>query len=163
MKFDEIKKLTAWEILKLLQKKTRKNANLIKENSQIIQSVLKGEIALESGRFNIAEVQDKNNELIKENSEYLKLHNQLLSFMRGVQQTDDVPYLENEQEDAVAKDSISENKIETEDELFEKTILGQIEFNAKHPFFKSVEFKNRLLSYYTEREEYERCAVLVNM
>lgn len=163
MKFDEIKKLTAWEILKLLQKKTRKNANLIKENSQIIQSVLKGEIALESGRFNIAEVQDKNNELIKENSEYLKLHNQLLSFMRGVQQTDDVPYLENEQEDAVAKDSIPENKIETEDELFEKTILGQIEFNAKHPFFKSVEFKNRLLSYYTEREEYERCAVLVNM
>lgn len=161
MKFDEIKKMSAWEILKFLQKKTRRNANLIKENSQIIQSVLKGEVELDAGRYNIAKVQSENNELIKENSEYLKLHNQLLSFMRSVQ--DDVlqdGIVELESELKVEKPN-KEPKEFTFDEMFEKTIAGLVEFNSDHPFYDSEEFRKQLLKYYTEHEEYEKCALLV--
>jgi len=163
MKFDEIKKMSAWELLKLLQNKTRNNTALIKENGNLIQSVLKGETQLANGRFNVAEIQAKNSELIKENSEYLRLHNQLLNFMKGVCAEEEKTNA-MELEVAVEKNNTKKEKgsIFTVDEYFDQTISGLIEYNKRHPYFNSEDFRNRLINYYTQIEAYEKCAFLVN-
>lgn len=161
MKFDEIKRMSAWEILKLLQKKTRRNANLIKENSRMIKSVLKGEVELISGRFNIAEVQSKTNELIKENGEYLKLHNQLLTFMRSMQVSTESEEIKEFASEFEMDEPKQVNVKDSFDEMFDKTVLGSVEYNENHPYYDSDKFRDRLLKYYTEHEEYEKCALLV--
>jgi len=84
MKFEEIKKIAAWDILMQLQKMTKENLQLIKENTEVIQLVFKKEVQIES----LASLQAANNELLKKNSANLKLHNSLLAFLKLIQNSE---------------------------------------------------------------------------
>lgn len=162
MRFDEIKNKSAWEILKLLQKKTRQNAELIKENSNLIQLALKGEVEFTNGSYDVAIIQAENNKIIQENRDYLKLHNQLLGFLKNASKPEEhytVRNLEEPEEEKV--NPKTKTLTFSIDEYFDQTINGLIEYDAKHPYYTSEDFRNRLLEYFTEKEEYEKCAYLV--
>ena len=158
MKFEEIKKIAAWDILIQLQNKTRENVQLIKENSEIIQLVLKGEVQTES----IGKVQASSNELLKENSEHLKLHNALLTYLKSLQNIESftIP------SEAVLSNELIPADIETIklgfDDYLQSTIQGLMVFDSTHPYFCSEEFKSKLIHYYSEIEEYEKCAGIAN-
>lgn len=45
-------------------------------------------------------------------------------------------------------------------ECLNLTILGDIDFNIKHPFFENEEFYIDILNYYISTEEYEKCNLI---
>ncbi len=158
MRIDDIKKLTAWEILQLLQQKTKENSLSLKENTNLIMSIVQGGAVYKS----IRELQEKNNDLLMSNANYLKLHNNLLTFLKSLLSTGSEPdEVEPEAEPAVSFELIEEQPLDFE-ECFEQTINGIMDFDENHPFYNSKDFRTRLLQYYIEKEDYEKCALLVN-
>lgn len=45
-------------------------------------------------------------------------------------------------------------------ECLDLTILGDIDFNIKHPFFDNEDFYTDILNYYISIEEYEKCSLI---
>ncbi len=48
-----------------------------------------------------------------------------------------------------------------ENECFELTINGKLNFNQSHPFYNHDSFYQKLIQYYQNLEDYETCSVLV--
>jgi hypothetical protein len=46
-------------------------------------------------------------------------------------------------------------------DYFKATINGEMPFNHTHPLFKDDEFCQKLISYYQEKEEYEKCDQII--
>jgi len=67
------------------------------------------------------------------------------------------------QGEAKKSDRVYSFKSHDPDVYFEKTVNGKVEFNQKHPFYNSVDFRERLMQYYISIEAYEKCADLVNL
>jgi len=158
MKFEEVKKIAAWDVLVQLQKMTKENLQIIKKNTEVIELVLKGEIQVDS----VGKVQATNNELMKKNSENLKLHNSLLSFLKMIQNSDEFPIINELDYTDEPAEVITENIKLGFDEYLQKTIDGLIVFDTKHPYFCSDDFREKLLNYYLKIEAYEKCSELSN-
>ncbi len=156
MKFEDIKKIAAWDILKLLQKMTKENAELLKENSEYIKVILKGKGQIESVR----NVQVQNNELLKQNSDNLKLHNNLLTFLKSLQNFEENEIVEeiNQHEESIVTEE--SQKTLTFDEYFQNTVDGSFVYDSTHPYYCSDDFRERLTEFYLRTENYEKCALL---
>lgn len=48
----------------------------------------------------------------------------------------------------------------TYDRCFQLTISGAIHYNELNPYFKDDDFYNDLLSYFIEKEDYEKCKLI---
>jgi len=65
------------------------------------------------------------------------------------------------QEKLTSKKKYSQKILPNFDVCFDNTVYNRLSFNTKHPFFHNKNFREKLLKYYTEKEEYEKCAELV--
>lgn len=160
MDFEGIRNLSAWELLKLIQEATKGNTQILKENSKIIEDLLKNTYS-KSNQDKIKHYQNKNNILLNQNSEYIKLHNNLLNFMKALK--GETLVSKNEALKVEHYQAPESKQIVFDfDEYFSRTITGDVTFNKEHPFYDSKDFKAKLLQYYIDNEEYEKCSALID-
>ncbi len=96
---------------------------------------------------------DINKVLLSENNDFINLQVTLLNFMEKYK---DFPILEDEELPELNPELYMDDH-----ELFELTIQGKLAFNITHPKFEDEEFFQKLLSYYSALEAYEKCNALL--
>lgn len=139
------------KVVELLKERVRTNLCLVNANQDIINQIL----ALQSDeekeeRKNEFEMKfNKNKELLNANDDFIKLQLEIVKFVEKYKHTG----LINENNDDITNAANEYSK----DEVFDLTVDDVIPFNEKHPFFNDSEFFNDLISYYVNREKYERC------
>jgi len=84
-----------------------------------------------------------NNELLQENKDLLKIQAELSSYM--------VKYSSKEERRELSKNDI-----------FKMTIQNEIGINEDHPLINDQDFLEKLLRYFQEVEQYEKCSVILN-
>ena len=92
-----------------------------------------------------------NNRLLSENNDFINIQLALMNF------------LDKYKDSPVMKDAVPAldiNTIASEEELFERTIAGVIQYNQAHPYFNDKKFYFKLMKFYQDREEYEKCQEL---
>lgn len=160
MKFEKAKKLSALEILKLLQKLTKNNLSTMKFNNGIADKLSINLNGSEQQTDMVKQCFNANNQLFKQNREYLELHNKLLYFLKSLDK-DLNSQVENIQNITPGKFSIINQGKNEFEEYFIKTTEGKYNYDNHHPFFYNERFRQKLIDHYSKAEEYERCADLV--
>ncbi|MCG8697296.1 MAG: hypothetical protein MI922_04525 [Bacteroidales bacterium] len=94
----------------------------------------------------------ENKKLLAQNNDFINIQLTLINFVEKYKNT---AILE---EDYQVVDIFS---VTDDEEIFELTCNGMIEFDENHPRYDDEEFFGRLLTYYEENEEYEKCQRLL--
>jgi len=128
------------EALNFIKHKVNQNVKKIKDNCDLINST--------KSNNNTA-----GKEIIVNNDKMIRENQDLIEIQRKIHE-----YLKKHFPDKL--DLSLQNK--SEEEIFLMTIKGQIEYSGKHPFIKSKKFAEKLISYYSENEEYEKCQLILN-
>jgi len=160
MKFEKAKKLSALEILKLLQKLTKNNLSTMKYNNGIANKLSINLNSPEQQTDLIKQCFNANNQLFKQNREHLELHTKLLYFLKSLDKDLD-SQIENIENITPEKFSIINQWKNEFEEYFIKTTEGRFNYDNHHPFFYNEKFRQKLIDYYSKAEEYEICADLV--
>ncbi len=117
MNFSAFKDMTVWELIKFLEKETKSNARKVKENSFIVVRHLNDRKHSEAQKY-----QKLNQELVRKNEDYIKLHNGLLAFYMGRKGLTE-PNIEAES--SLNLPPAMESKIQLDfDEFLKRTISG---------------------------------------
>ena len=100
------------------------------------------------------EILNRNRNLLTENFDFINLHISLLKF------------IEKHQTKQVFSESNSGSRNEESDfaeiiDVFELTINGELEFTPQHPLFYDEVFYGKLMKYYEENEQYEKCLMVL--
>lgn len=161
MKFDEIKNIPAWELLSLLQKLVKENAEKIKKNSTVPLNNKREENFSENSAETKSSQKNQNfKNVYLQNSFYIDLHHKLFSFLKELSEglLDEGTENKNEKVSAEEIEKIKEFEFQF---YLEETLKGSLTFNSSHPFNQNQQFIQALIGEYTNTEEYEKCAVLV--
>jgi hypothetical protein len=137
------------QTIESLKEKVRANLLDIQQNQKEIRELLKQPVSDERSK-KLEERYALNRVLLAENNDFINVQLTLANFIEKYGNTN------------IFTEILSEDKIIDEEGCFEMTINGQIEYNFKHPYFKNELFFNRLLDYYQNIEDYEKCSKLVN-
>jgi hypothetical protein len=93
----------------------------------------------------------KNRELLAQNNDLINVQLTLVNFLDKYKNTaiirQDIPLI----------DIYSITDIQ---EVFALTIKGIADFNEQHPYYYNAEFIDKLIVYYENKEDYERCEQL---
>ena len=143
-----------YRTVELLKKRVRENLERINQNQAEIKELLGQPLSAERTYF-IEKYYDLNKALLTENNDYINLQLTLLNF---VQKYKDSPALEENDITEINSESFLD-----ENELFELTVQGKLSFDLSHPKFGDEDFFHKLLSYFTTREDYEKCTALLNL
>lgn len=161
MKFEEIKNLTAWELLTLLQNMVKENSEKIKNLSQLSLIKENKNRTAEEKITNInSEKPDAFKKAYEQNSKYIELHHKLFSFLKELNEDLSDSETQNAQRNTELEEIEKIKEFEFQFCL-EETIKGTILFNSAHPFFDNKEFISSLINEYSGIEEYEKCAELL--
>lgn len=162
MRFEDSKKLKAIELLKLLQEAVKKNADKIKLYNMKARMIIEGKTSPDNQTENIKSLSERMSMLTAENKRHIELHNNLLNFLNSLKSDDEsqVSFIDNHED---LNDCIAQPECENQDDCLEKTISGLIPFNSNHPLFNDKAFKDRLMQYYIDQEDYEKCDQLSRM
>ncbi|HEY4785252.1 MAG TPA: hypothetical protein VIH57_04355 [Bacteroidales bacterium] len=137
--------------IELLKEKVKSNLIEIQNNQREIRNLLKKPVSAERS----AELEEKyslNKILLAENNDFINVQLTLTNFLEKYNASD---IFENEQS------SLSGYECTGEKDCFELTVNGVIPFDTHHPFFNDDNFFQKLLHYYQELEDYEKCSKLV--
>ncbi|MBN2214208.1 MAG: hypothetical protein JW723_08185 [Bacteroidales bacterium] len=145
---DLIKKTIA--ILKL---HIKSNLEVINLNQTKIKQILQEPKSSERS-VNFERHYAVNKNLLSENNDYIKLQLALINFLEKYKNTD----IMKESPSAVNTCSPGD-----QEEIFNLTVTGKLPYNKKHPNFTDQDFFDRLICYYQEREEYEKCHELLSI
>jgi hypothetical protein len=121
----------------LMKSKVYQNLKEIEKNDSTVRNIL-GEQVSETRTLRLKKWLDKNRSLMEENKELVSLQISMLNYLAKF-------YTEVEK---------GADKVE----VFKLTVDKVIQFDQQHPFYDNEEFRNELLNYYTEQEDYEMCA-----
>ncbi len=163
MDFNRNKNLSAWDLLMLLQNRSKQNNIVIKENSELIVRLLKFEKKTKEIDKKILDCQIRNNDLTRKNGDYIKLHNYLLSFLKSIDDKDLDKLSMSDLVPVEQEKTVKIVKIYNFDEILFQTVKGEILYDPQHPYYCSNDFRVKLIEYYTNSEEYEKCAELTNL
>jgi hypothetical protein len=142
--------------------KCKINANLedISKNEVKFKELLKTAESPER-QVELRKIIDINKNKLSENFDFINLQVTFLNF------------LEKYKHHSILMGSgidVDSNPEETQEEFvpqpedyFDYTIAGKIPFNEQHPCFSDGEFFSKLLKHYEEREDYEKCAELIQI
>jgi hypothetical protein len=136
----------------ILKKRVKENLDTINQNQSEIRQLLTQPLSAERTYY-IEKHYDINKVLLSENNDFINLQVTLLNFMEKYK---DFPILDEEELPDLNPDLFLDDH-----ELFELTIQGKLVFNITHPKFDDEEFFQKLLSYYSSLEAYEKCNSLL--
>lgn len=140
------------KILKILKDHVSQNNMEIQYNQEEIKSLLNSDEISDIERNDLDFKNGLNEEMFKENDEFLHMQLQLNEFMEKY------THLFN-------SETYEESEVYDEDSLpyFAKTIQGELKFRPGHPQFSNPRFFKKLLKYYEEKEDYEMCDQLIQV
>lgn len=147
MKTNKSKQLD--DALEYLKLKVLKNQAKMKELNEARRQILLREHILSERANKIKENEEKVKKLFEENQELIKIQNNIITYLQNFRQVNS--------ENKPVKEMISFN------EAIELTINGKMPLSNRHPLIDNVEFLEKLLNYYKSTEEYEQCAIILNM
>ncbi|HBH49455.1 MAG TPA: hypothetical protein DDX98_12485 [Bacteroidales bacterium] len=133
-----------------LKQRVKSNVDLINKNQDAIKQMLKHSRSEEyAGQYDIYNT--KNRELLAQNNDLINVQLTLVNFLDKYKNTaiirQDIPLI----------DIYSITDIQ---EVFALTIKGIADFNEQHPYYYNAEFIDKLIVYYENKEDYERCEQL---
>ncbi len=130
--------------------KTRVNSNLdiIKKNQKKIKNILQEPVSGDRTK-KLEQESAINKKLLSENHDFINMQLTLINFMEKYRDT--LNQLD------VGVELFNDDDID----YFEMTIEGRIPFSKNHPKFDDNDFFEKLIAYYTEHEDYETCARLM--
>ncbi len=137
----------------LLKLHVKNNLEAINQNQTKIKEILKEPSSVQRS-VNFERHYEVNKSLLAENNDFINVQLTLINF------------LEKYKNSQVFKESIPLVNTETindEEELFNLTISECIPFDSDHPNFNNGLFFEKLLKYYQDKEEYEKCQELLNL
>lgn len=133
-----------------LRERVKENLMQIQNNQKEIRELLKQPAS--SKRTELLEKKYAiNKSLLAENNDFINVQLTLTNFIEKYEETG---FLSEDKEDKPA--------YQNEDECFEHTINGFLIYDNAHPYYKDDKFFNRLIEYYKQLEDYEKCSQLVN-
>jgi len=138
--------------IEILKKRVKENLDTINQNQSEIRQLLTQPLSAERTYY-IEKHYDINKVLLNENNDFISLQVTLLNFMEKYK---DFPILDDDE-----LPELSPELYMDEHELFELTIQGKLAFNITHPKFEDEKFFQKLLSYYSALEAYEKCNSLL--
>jgi hypothetical protein len=138
--------------IEILKKRVKENLDTINQNQSEIRQLLTQPLSAERTYY-IEKHYDINKVLLSENNDFISLQVTLLNFMEKYK---DFPILDEEE-----LPELSPELFMDEHELFELTIQGKLAFNIAHPKFEDEDFFQKLLTYYSALEAYEKCNTLL--
>lgn len=136
--------------IEMLRERVKGNLTQIQNNQKEIRDLLKQQVSMKRTEL-LEEKYAVNKALLAENNDFINVQLTLTNFL---EKYEDTTFL------AEGKNGITAFK--DADECFEHTVNGFIIYNYTHPFYSDVKFFNRLLAYYQQLEDYEKCSELVN-
>ena len=166
MKSYNILKLSVGEFLKVLQDKTRENADKMKEIYDYTISIKKTEPDSEERRTKLKNALLLNNEFIGINKKYIDAHNNILEIINRIASDDDpeLSYAEEEEEQfgELNSDYMLNDEIEPDIEDSGNNNLDNLEkfFDYNNPLLQDKEYTDSLMRSFIEQEEYEKCEML---
>lgn len=136
--------------IETLREKVKENLMQIQNNQKEIRELLKQPVS--SKRTELLETKYTiNKSLLAENNDFINIQLTLTNF---VEKYEKAGFLSEENNEKPA--------FHNEDECFEHTINGYLMYDSSHPYYSNDQFFNRLIEYYKQLEDYEKCSQLVN-
>lgn len=138
--------------IEVLRARVNSNLERIRTNESMVKRMIEDNV---SGEYNrdIQGIRDVNKKLLEENNEAIKIQMGLVSLIAKYRKVWD------------ADESVSEliySEV-SEDEIFEQTVNGELKFNKFHPKFSNDDFIQKLIEYYSSREDYEMCSYITKI
>ncbi|MBN2349926.1 MAG: hypothetical protein JXJ22_13860 [Bacteroidales bacterium] len=130
-----------------IQERINNNKKIIEENKIKISENLHNSAPIKTNNEYV-KYYEMYKSLVAENADLIKVYDTLIEFYNSYK---DTAVLNSDQP------IIDIYSVTNEDEIFELTIKGLVKFNFHHPYYGNKKFINRLLNYYLENEEYEKC------
>lgn len=134
----------------MLREKVKSNLTQIQNNQKDIRELLK----LQVSAFRTEQLEKKysiNKSLLAENNDFINVQLTLTNFLEKYENTE------------FLGDTLKSSPVfKDENDCFEHTINGSILFDFNHPYYSDEKFFTRLLAYYQQLENYEKCSELVN-
>ena len=134
----------------VLKEKVKSNLIEIQNNQKQIRELLKQPVSTDRS----AQLEEKyatNKVLLAENNDFINVQLTLSNFMEKYNNTDIFEH------GAVTTACNYTN----ENECFEMTINGMLDFNTQHPYYSDDSFFQKLMKHFQESENYEKCDKLV--
>jgi hypothetical protein len=141
--------------IELLKKRVKDNLEIINKNQAKINEMINQPPSAER-TYHIEKNYTLNKSLLTENNDYISLQLSLLNFLEKYKNT---LTLGGEEE----LEDLNPASLLDEDELFEMTVQGKLNFDFGHPRFNDELFFNKLLSYFAAIEAYEKCNALLSL
>lgn len=143
-------KLLLERMIELLKTQVKENLRLIEENQSRIMELIKKPVSGEE-KEEFEACYAENKKLLIENNDFVSLQLVLIDFLEKHKSShalsDD--YIED-----ISDFPIDENII------FDMTVNEELAFDNLHPLFGDENFFEKLVSYYTSVEAYEKCSEL---
>jgi hypothetical protein len=141
--------------IELLKKRVKDNLETINRNQAKINEMMNQPASAER-TYHIEKIYALNKSLLTENNDYISLQLSLLNFLEKYK--DSLKISGPEEYEKVNPASLLDD-----DELFEMTVMGKLNFDLGHPRFNDDLFFNKLLSYFAAIEAYEKCNALLRL
>lgn len=139
----------------LLKKRVKDNLEAINQNQTRLNEILNQPVSAER-TYHIEKNYEANKSLLAENNDFISLQLSLLNFIDKYKDSLSV----SEDDEALELNPVS---FLDDEELFDLTVQGKLDFNTAHPKFDDEEFFNKLLSYYASVEAYEKCKAILGL
>ncbi len=139
------------KILETLKDHVEQNNHEIQLNQEEINQILSN--PNDSNKEELDYKKLLNKELFDENEDFITMQIQLTEFMEKFGHL----FSESEFEGSFSDES------EEEVPFLNKTISGQLKYGPSHPQFNNTKFFRKLLEYFEEIEDYEKCDELIKI
>jgi hypothetical protein len=136
-----------------LKRRVKNNLAAINCNQKIIKELLAQPNTKERAK-EFEQYYDANKKLLQENNDFINIQLTLINFLDKYQKT------------AVLDENMSVvdiYSISDEAEVLDLTIKGIVAFNEEHPRFNDGDFIDKMIEYYGQQEEYEKCSELLEL
>lgn len=137
----------------LLKLHVKNNLEVINQNQTKIKEILKEPSSAERS-MNFEKHYEVNKNLLAENNDFINVQLTLINF------------LEKYKNSGLLQDSQPISDIDEhmdEEDVFKLTVMGKIDYDKNHMYFDDKKFFEKLIKFYQEREEYEKCKELLDL
>lgn len=153
--------------LRLLEQIAKENTELMKRNNELFNQKSGDGVSPKDKSEFLNVLLKKNSKLSAENKKLREIHAKVLEFIQEYKNRISIDIEDTSSELELSE--VNVKNIEITDrkpdrkEFLKKTITGDVSLNESHPFRYDNEFLTLLLDYYTESEEYEKCAEIMKI
>ncbi|MFP4060207.1 MAG: hypothetical protein ACLFUC_06970 [Bacteroidales bacterium] len=145
--------ITLAETLCYLLHKLSENTERIRVNNKLIKKFGKSADITATTIDNMNRCYEESLKMTRENNDFLEIFNCLNMLIH-----DHGDHIKSFIKEVADNNSKSRESVEI---IFEKTINGEIHLNEYHPLIEDEDFIKRLLEYYSEGENFEKCDELM--